>query len=128
VHSLNFGVGGELQNAPHVFATLGLLIDNGGGANSGDSVDAGDGGFSGVGTTGDSTGGRLAVAGASVRYLRMGAASVRDGAGLRALLRREFSETVTGPGTGAPLEVEVEPWRALSALKVRLLYAGVLCA
>ena len=99
VASLNFGVGGERQDADHVRATLGLLCR--------DREDDG----------GTSTGGQLAAAGMQpVRYLRWGASSFREGTGLRALLRANFVASVRGSGTGAPHELTVNPWRALATV------------
>ena len=89
VASLNFGVDGKEQDEEHVLATLGLLVGAGGIASR-------------DGSDGSSTGCRLAADGVPIRCLRWGACSMRDGNGLRALLRAEFAGSVHGPGTGMP--------------------------
>ena len=136
VGSLNHGVDDPTCLSEHVYAMLGILVDEAetkeqarcaglepepwpqrqyrhdddGAALQPDPAKAGGaaGGIEAAAAV------PCAAGGARVRSLRWGATSMRECAGLSVLLEPSFLALVTGQGTGATRQVEVDPWTGTS--------------
>ena len=123
VPSLNHGVDEPNCAAEYVDSMLGMVVDEN------EMAEAAGGGTHGL-ATGMGEAAPTVIprvgGGARVRILRWGATSMREGAGLAALLEPDFIAAMTGSGTGATRQVEVDPWAGVDGTSAGSGSAGTL--